>query len=467
MTNQKKDKLSEAFDEISWEHLEEALKIRNGEAKPETAGMFYMRHADRMVAVLCVAALLLAATVQLVRNLSGNHAGGAGSEESPFISAEESKEEGITESDGTAEEENTTEDRSITEDEHTAEHSAEHTSNISEDWIEEAWDLFDDLDAEKAPETSIWAYTGFVDSMDTYGALCPAADCDGDGTTDRVYIYSEAAYLFFGNGEMLYLGDVSANYAIEVKYADMTGNGVNEIIFLRYLHPADSGDQVFLDIFEKNGTLWESMEYPWMELSCELEGDKIIYTQPQTGFRAETDSDVLVNGDELFSVDLSNVTEAGSADSVRIAEKNGKICLYIAASVGNRWYYTEIYWCLTYDGEWKITNIFMPEARVLENGGILADGFEVLCTQGSLWGIGPAIYECINSFEENWQGTMSSIAYDGASEEASEAVLLSVQAMTEGELRQLSCRIKKNGSKYEVDEWSETVPLETAPTTMR
>lgn len=478
MTEQKRDKLAAAFDEISRRHLDEALRIRNGEEEPETAGVFKIRYVDRAVAILCIAALLLAATVQLAKNLSGNNFGDSGSEETPIISKVESKDETGTEHTSeynrTTGAVNTTEGEAITggeaatEDTGTAEEdnytAAEpSTENASDAWIEDAWNLFYDLDAEKAPKTSIWAYTGFVDSMDTYGAFCPAADCDGDGTIDRVYVYAGNAYLFFGNKEILYLGDVSENDVLRVKYADITRNGVNEIILIRHQLTADSGDEEDLDIFERKGTLWEKMEYPWMEMRCELDGDKIIYTQPYTDFRAETDSELLV-GDEIFSADLAQITGAGRAVSIRIDEKNGEAGLYISATIGNRWYFTTVYWCLTYDEEWKITNIFMPDAKVLANGGVLADGFEVYCPENdNPYMAMPEVYECINSFAERYQGSIIGITYEEILGEMREEVLLSVRALVDGEMRQFSCRLKGDGVQYEIDQWSEGVSFKTEP----
>ncbi len=434
MSGVKGEKLAQALGEISWRHMDEALKIRNGEVKRKTVRSHWLRYADIAAVLLCVSVLLLAATVQLVKNAAGDNPGGSGSDEMIPVTEEHSAADSSSENDETV-------------------------SDMSEDWMELAWKEFNDLQTKKEKE-GLWAYTGFADAVESYGKLCPAADYDGDGTTDRIYVHEGHAYLFFGSRKTLYLGDVTVCYEMEARGRDLTGDGVNEVLFVGRQDSADSGAYAYLVIFEMSEGTWKALEYPGLSLISWQDEDRILFFQPDTGFCAEADLELLVKEGDFGSVTVSSVPQETvlKTGGIQISEKNGVISIYMSSSFGNRWYSTLVYWCVTYDGEWRISDLFMPEARVLEKGGILAGGFAFHCDEREgVYQIMGAVYQCIMSFKDNFQGQLLRVTYAPSSDDSGINCSMAILALIDQEERQLTCFMHWNDQElqYEIDGWGE------------
>lgn len=125
-------------------------------------------------------------------------------------------------------------------------------------------------------------YNGYMDAVDEnwFGTKYILSDYDGDGVNDRVYreasfsepnkkaeglVPDKVSYrINFGSGDSLELGTFNdAFLGIKIIGADLTGDGVNEIIFLGH-HDAMTEPESYSEIavFHKNGNEYAMMLLP-------------------------------------------------------------------------------------------------------------------------------------------------------------------------------------------------------------
>lgn len=127
-------------------------------------------------------------------------------------------------------------------------------------------------------------YDGFADLHPSYADSNPMIDYDGDSILDRVYReYTKEqdqekvnAYLFLGNGNTVKLSDEVWGARFETYGADVTGDGLKDIVFIQYNNEPNDSRHSF-EVFEnQNGnyiSLYKSSEdYSEIELITDYDG---------------------------------------------------------------------------------------------------------------------------------------------------------------------------------------------------
>lgn len=239
---------------------------------------------------------------------------------------------------------------------------------------------------------SICTYSGYLDVHPETARDNPAYDYDGDGLLDRIYkevdIYSgeSSFYIYFGNGNMLFLAGDRYCQFYRTKLADITGDGRDEIIFVQVVVGTGMNEEYYSIARYKDGG-YEIMDFPYYmnykpkgKLYLQLVINKLndntlsVY-QPDTGFKGNIITEVYTfdNG-EIFD-EMEHIYQGLASDSPNethyypVSEmilidtgENGRKALQLCSYIGDKWCQKGIDWRLEYiSGEWKITDVYLKK----------------------------------------------------------------------------------------------------------
>ncbi|HKM00098.1 MAG TPA: SH3 domain-containing protein [Mobilitalea sp.] len=242
-------------------------------------------------------------------------------------------------------------------------------------------------------------YTGYLDTHPTYGRNNRKLDYDGDGLLDRIYkVYDSnnghSFYMYFGNGEKLLLSNRDWCISFKTEAADLTGDGVNEIIFIQG-SPSTGPDNLYVYIYTSNENgKYEQVKMPYYENSYHEEFDGRLYLpllmekvndaklriyQPDCGYQGyiSTRRDSYDDGstyDEMehlyFDESEGEVIDyCASSMSLIETEDTGRKALLMLSYLGDKWCIKSVVWKLEYlEGEWKITNVYQTDPVRVEVG---------------------------------------------------------------------------------------------------
>ena len=256
-----------------------------------------------------------------------------------------------------------------------------------DEWIHQAWESFDQMQIDpnyQLEELTFFAdhYTGFVDLHPYQNQrLNPVTikDYDGDGLNDRLFQrYNEGkntheVYLFFGSGEMLRLDSNVYTMMYGADAVDLTGDGINELLFTHHIIAADDNGTTFFSIFTKTNGSWERMKLPGEGWTYEygfassyretfrldvVDDQTIKVSHPDCGSSAD-----LTVSKYVMDLEVRGMQGAQSDDSVISAKEIsvelnsglGYDVLRLYGRIGDRWESTGFSWLLGYvDGDWKV-----------------------------------------------------------------------------------------------------------------
>lgn len=240
---------------------------------------------------------------------------------------------------------------------------------------------------------SVFDYTGYMDVHPGLAKNNPQFDYDGDGLLDRIYkeinpdTLECSFYVHFGNGKKLLLADHAYGFFYKTMAADLTGDGMNEIIF-EQLTTSTKSDIYFYSIASYNDGEYKLMDIPYFlsEYESEADGklylplsmnkveaDKVSIYQPDSGYRSfittvkHTYDDGMID-DEMEH--LYNWLEDGDkifyypANDMELVdtEQNGKKAFLLRSYLGDKWCAKSVDWKLEYvSGEWKITGVYQAD----------------------------------------------------------------------------------------------------------
>lgn len=258
----------------------------------------------------------------------------------------------------------------------------------SPEWAKEVWEKFNEYEE----PVSIWigdSYAGFMDQV-VYDngdgqkvTKFPAMDYDGDGTLDRIYgnhnTGEDGVYLFSGSGEILLLGKPYWGFSGSTCSADLTGDGVNELIYISWVS-GTGGESYCAAAWERIDGQWNKMDITpsivsgtdsvgnlnTLTLSLQIEKtgeNRIRLTQPDVGksFEHEVTPGYMPDlWQETREDNQPYVTEIWS-DLISVVndQNTGKSYLLVTGAYGNKWYGVPCSWLLGYEsGEWKILDFW-------------------------------------------------------------------------------------------------------------
>lgn len=161
----------------------------------------------------------------------------------------------------------------------------------------------------KAFETE---YDGFADLHPSFAENNPMTDYDGDGILDRVYRRYDGtssensvdaqAYLFLGNGNTVCLSKDLWGQRFETYSADITADGVKDIVFIQYNNePDDSRHSV--EVFQNQGGQYVSIYvsedvYSEIEVVTEYDG-QVVLKNIQDNEAGQTETILYYDGNSL------------------------------------------------------------------------------------------------------------------------------------------------------------------------
>ena len=267
----------------------------------------------------------------------------------------------------------------------------------SPEWAKEVWEKFNEYEE----PVTIWigdSYAGFLDRLmydrgnGKKETGFPAMDYDGDGTLDRIYgdfsPAEESIYLFSGNGELLLLGKPYWGFLGSTYSADMTGDGVNELIYLMNVM-GTGGDTCAAAVWERVDGQWIRMDLTYsvdggmdgagnlhvltLPLQAEKTGERSIrLIQPDVGKAFEHEIAESGSMSDLWMWDdndkspLFELWSSGNNAGISVVSdrSTGKSNFLVAGAFGNKWYSVPCNWLLGYeDGEWRILDFWGDNDR--------------------------------------------------------------------------------------------------------
>ncbi len=221
------------------------------------------------------------------------------------------------------------------------------------------------------------SYSGYLDQVAMYGTMYDHLDYDADGKRDRIYRSvtdkdqnaTGCSYrIDFGNGESLEIGSFEDYFtAIELMGYDLTGDGVNEIIYCG-LHGAStfppSGSE--MAVFTKTGKGYERMSLPrpkeWGASEeymtgydvhiKNIEGNKVTLYSTELNYEETVDVQDQLALD--YFKDAGTTTVSSPAWGVQVKSYKGTPALVQYINIGYKFYMRNLRVYLTWqDGEFK------------------------------------------------------------------------------------------------------------------
>jgi hypothetical protein len=243
-------------------------------------------------------------------------------------------------------------------------------------------------------------YTGYMDVQPGLAKNNPKIDYDGDGLLDRVYkevnIYNQDSsfYVYFGNGKKLLLADHAYGFLYKTIAADLTGDGMNEIIFEQYSSSTKSAN-LYYSIFTFTDGNYERMDIPYFRENYDtkeedgmlflplvmnkVDSAKVSIYQPDSGYQGYITTVTRTWGDgesddemvHLYCEELEGqVTDCQASEMQLIdTEQSGKKAFLLRSYLGDKWCSKSIDWKLEYvSGEWRITGVYQADPIRVEVG---------------------------------------------------------------------------------------------------
>lgn len=243
-------------------------------------------------------------------------------------------------------------------------------------------------------------YTGYLDLNPRFSEGNPVSDYDGDGLSDRIYKefdtdkQTSSFYLHFGNDTKLLLSDYSWGIFYKTETADLTGDGVEEILFFQE-SMSTKAVNLYLSIYALKDGKYEAMDVPYYrkdELRDEVDGRlhlplimskvdaaRVSIYQPDADYQGyiTTQSFTYENGDTLYEMDTlyhqeieGEVVDYPANDmNIVDAGENGRKALMLRSYLGDKWCSKSVLWKLEFlNDEWKITNIYQTDPIRVELG---------------------------------------------------------------------------------------------------
>jgi hypothetical protein len=242
-------------------------------------------------------------------------------------------------------------------------------------------------------DEGFYSYTGYLDIHPVFAKDNPKYDYDGDGLLDRVYKQYDSDtgnnifYLRFGNGSELLLSDVTWGIFFKTETAELTGDGVNEILFEQFSTSTKCAN-LYVTVFTLRDGSYEPMDIPYYgEPTTINEVDRMLYipiivtkinpemvsiSQPDSGYQGfittrtytyssgETDNEM----DHLSFPDSDGIVERIQASEMRLVDTgdNGRKAFLLRSYLGDKWCAKSVDWKLEYlEGKWKITDIYQAD----------------------------------------------------------------------------------------------------------
>lgn len=268
--------------------------------------------------------------------------------------------------------------------------AVDHSESAGEfpDWMETAWEGFE-VYRDPARVSYSDFYEGFMDEIAYYyeeGELFqkfPAIDYESDGLVDRIYVhqddYKSEVYLFSGNGSTFLLGKPNWYTLGETVSADLTGDGINELIYISGT-PGTGGDTFYIAIWELVDNQWRQMDIaPAIRAMADearyakiltltvrvekLDETHIKITQPDMNRLMTFEvSETGMDNQWFWDDEEPHETEiwsSGDYAAIKVVEdaESGKAYLQVTGSYGDKWVQQIVHWSLEYgDGRWNIVD---------------------------------------------------------------------------------------------------------------
>lgn len=242
-------------------------------------------------------------------------------------------------------------------------------------------------------EENLYTYTGYLDVHPYSAEDNPMYDYDGDGLVDRIYKQYDSIsgnstfYLRFSNGSELILADTNLGIGYKTEVADITGDGVNEILFEQF-SISTKCQNLHITVFTLRNGSYEPMDIPyygdasvadevgWM-LYLPITVTKInpgmvsIY-QPDSGYQGFITTQIYTyeNGETYDEMDhLSFPDSDGIIQNIQISEMRlidtgdpGRKALLLRSYLGDKWCGKSVDWKLEYlEAKWQITELYQAD----------------------------------------------------------------------------------------------------------
>ncbi len=242
-------------------------------------------------------------------------------------------------------------------------------------------------------------YTGYMDIHPIFAQGNPRADYDEDGLLDRVFkkydsnTNTSSFYLHFGNGTNLLLSDREMGYFFQTEAADLTGDGVKEIMFEQFSMSTKCSN-LYLTIYTFKSGGYEKMDIPFYSDPVNGEQDDMLYLplvmkkiddtsvsiyQPDCNYHGiiKTQSHAYDSGEiademeHLYFPETEGVEVLYQGSTMELidtedAEKNA---ILLHSYLGDKWCIKSVFWTLEYlQGEWRITNLSQPDPILIDLG---------------------------------------------------------------------------------------------------
>ncbi len=252
-------------------------------------------------------------------------------------------------------------------------------------YIEEEEEIYGEGD-------NLYNYTGYLDIHPVFAQGNPRKDYDGDGLLDRVYkkydsnSNTSSFHLHFGKGTNLLLSDRELGMFYRTEAADLTGDGVKEIMFEQSSMSTKSTN-LYLTIYTLKSDGYETMDVPFYSDHMNGEFDHMLYLplimkkiddttvsiyQPDCNYHGiiTAQNYAYDNGDKFdemehlyFSeIEGVEVLYQGSTMELMDTEDGERKAILLQAYLGDKWCIKSVFWTLEYlQGEWRITKLSQPD----------------------------------------------------------------------------------------------------------
>lgn len=241
---------------------------------------------------------------------------------------------------------------------------------------------------------SAFDYTGYMDEHPQLVKNNPKYDYDGDGLMDRIYkednkdTGESSFYVHFGNSNKLLLTDRQYGFLYSTYAADLTGDGVNEIIFEQFSTSTKSDNLYYSIASYKDGT-YEIIDIPYFHadpgsekygpmlylplIMSKPETDKVSIYQPDSGYRGYITTEATITADGVVEDEMEHLFpdeqmenrlgyyQVNNMDLIETGE-NGRKAFLLRSYLGDKWCSKSVDWKLEYiSGEWKITGVYQAD----------------------------------------------------------------------------------------------------------
>jgi len=205
-------------------------------------------------------------------------------------------------------------------------------------------------------------------------------DYDGDGKIDRLFLMDGEYHLFLSRGQILHLGSSVKGYGREyAERADVTGDGVNELLFIKISPAADGPVYCMISILKKTDVGIELLPFidemgqaSYLDVQFSIpillertDETHLKITQPtcEKSVICEVSPDDLERWGFIdgFSGPIIGSAE-GEKVNVKTDEAAGKDILVVKGTV---WidlaFVKDVCWEMEYvDGVWKVIDFYLP-----------------------------------------------------------------------------------------------------------